>query len=51
MAATGTRPSATPKVTEEEPNVTDVRLAMPPSTTPDATGNYPLPVPGITNYL
>ena len=36
---------------EFEPKVADVRLDMDPSTLPDATGNYPLPKPGITNFL
>ncbi len=34
-----------------EPKVADVTLDMDPPTVPDATGNYPLPVPGITTYL
>jgi len=36
---------------EFEPKIADVRLDMPPATKPDATGNYPLPVPGVTKYL
>jgi len=36
---------------EFEPKVADVRLDMPPPTTPDQTGNYPLPVPGQTRYF
>ncbi len=36
---------------EFEPKLADVRLDMPPSTQPDATGNYPLPVPGFTDYF
>jgi myo-inositol 2-dehydrogenase/D-chiro-inositol 1-dehydrogenase len=36
---------------EFEPKLADVRLDMPPSITPDATGNYPLPKPGLTDYL
>jgi predicted dehydrogenase len=35
---------------EFEPKLADVRLDMPPSTKPDATGNYPLPIPGVTKY-
>ncbi|NLY00730.1 MAG: Gfo/Idh/MocA family oxidoreductase [Rhodopirellula sp.] len=33
---------------EFEPKLADVRLDMEPPTRPDATGNYPLPVPGLT---
>ena len=36
---------------EFEPKLADVRLDMTPPTKPDATGNYPLPMPGFTNYL
>jgi hypothetical protein len=39
---------------EFEPKVADVRLGMEAPTKPDkpdATGNYPLPVPGLTEYL
>ncbi len=36
---------------EFEPKVADVRLDMSPPTKPDAQGNYPLPVPGQTNYF
>ena len=36
---------------EFEPKLADVRLDMPASTKPDATGNYPLPVPGISKYF
>ena len=36
---------------EFEPKVADVRLDMDPATEPDATGNYPLPIPGMTKYL
>jgi len=36
---------------EFEPKLSDVRLDMPAPTRPDATGNYPLPVPGVTKYL
>jgi predicted dehydrogenase len=36
---------------EFAPKLADVRLDMPPSTKPDATGNYPLPKPGITDYF
>jgi len=36
---------------EFEPKLSDVRLDMPPPTTPDATGNYPLPKPGFTKYF
>lgn len=34
-----------------EPRIADVRLDMEPPTRPDASGNYPLPIPGITKYL
>jgi len=36
---------------EFEPKLADVRLDMDPPVKPDATGNYPLPVPGITRYF
>ena len=36
---------------EFEPKLADVRLDMEPPTKPDATGNYPLPIPGLTKYL
>ena len=36
---------------EFEPNVADVTLDMAPSTLPDETGNYPLPLPGMTKLL
>ncbi len=36
---------------EFEPKIADVRLDMEASTKPDATGNYPLPVPGLTDYF
>jgi predicted dehydrogenase len=36
---------------EFEPKLADVRLDMPAPTEPDQTGNYPLPVPGFTNYF
>jgi len=36
---------------EFAPKLADVRLDMPPPTKPDATGNYPLPKPGITDYF
>jgi predicted dehydrogenase len=36
---------------EFTPKLADVRLDMPPPTKPDAQGNYPLPVPGKTNYF
>jgi predicted dehydrogenase len=36
---------------EFEPKLADVRLDMEAPTQPDATGNYPLPKPGITSYL
>jgi myo-inositol 2-dehydrogenase / D-chiro-inositol 1-dehydrogenase len=36
---------------EFAPKLADVRLNMPPSIKPDATGNYPLPKPGITDYF
>lgn len=35
---------------EFEPKLADVRLDMPPSIVPDATGNYPLPRPGLTTF-
>ena len=36
---------------EFEPKLADVRLDMEAPVKPDATGNYPLPKPGFTNYL
>ncbi len=36
---------------EFEPKVADVRLDMAPPVKADATGNYPLPIPGITKYF
>ena len=36
---------------EFEPKLADVRLDMEAPTKLDATGNYPLPVPGVTKYL
>jgi len=36
---------------EFEPKLADVRLDMPAPTKPDATGNYPLPVPGFAKYF
>jgi myo-inositol 2-dehydrogenase/D-chiro-inositol 1-dehydrogenase len=36
---------------EFEPKLADVRLDMDIALKPDATGNYPLPKPGFTNYL
>jgi predicted dehydrogenase len=36
---------------EFEPKLADVRLDMDAPTKPDATGNYPLPVPGVTKYI
>ncbi len=36
---------------EYEPKLADVRLEMEAPTKPDATGNYPLPIPGVTKYL
>ncbi len=33
------------------PKVDDVRLDMEPPTRPDETGNYPLPIPGITRFF
>ncbi len=36
---------------EFEPKIANVRLDMEAPTKPDATGNYPLPVPGITKLL
>lgn len=36
---------------EFEPKLADVRLDVPASTKPDATGNYPLPKPGFTDYF
>lgn len=36
---------------EFEPKLADVRLDMEAPVKPDATGNYPLPVPGVTKYF
>jgi len=36
---------------EFEPKIADVRLDMQATTLPDDTGNYPLPLPGITKLL
>jgi hypothetical protein len=36
---------------EFQPKLADVALDMDPPTRPDATGNYPLPVPGVTSYF
>ena len=36
---------------EFEPKVADVRLEMDAPVVPDQTGNYPLPKPGLTQYL
>ncbi len=36
---------------EFEPKIADVRLDMNPPTEADATGNYPLPIPGVTKYF
>lgn len=36
---------------EFEPKLADVRLEMEAPVKPDATGNYPLPKPGFTNYF
>ncbi len=36
---------------EFEPKLADVRLDMEPPVKPDATGNYPLPKPGLTRYI
>jgi hypothetical protein len=36
---------------EFEPKIADVRLDMEPPTEPDESGNYPLPLPGITTFL
>jgi myo-inositol 2-dehydrogenase / D-chiro-inositol 1-dehydrogenase len=36
---------------EFAPKLADVRLDMPSSIKPDAAGNYPLPIPGITDYF
>lgn len=36
---------------EFEPKIADVRLDMDAPTKPDATGNYRLPVPGLTKYF
>ncbi|HUT89183.1 MAG TPA: Gfo/Idh/MocA family oxidoreductase [Thermoguttaceae bacterium] len=36
---------------EFEPKLADVTLDMDPPTRPDETGNYPLPLPGITSYF
>jgi len=35
---------------EFEPKLADVRLDMDPPTKPDASGNYPLPMPGFTKF-
>ena len=36
---------------EFEPKLAEVTLDMNPPTVPDETGNYPLPLPGITSYF
>jgi myo-inositol 2-dehydrogenase / D-chiro-inositol 1-dehydrogenase len=36
---------------EFEPKLADVRVDMPPPTKADAAGNYPLPIPGVTDFL
>jgi len=36
---------------EFEPKIADATTEMAPPTEPDATGNYPLPIPGITKLL
>ncbi len=36
---------------EFEPKLADVRLDMDAPIKPDASGNYPLPVPGVTKYF
>jgi predicted dehydrogenase len=36
---------------EFEPKLADVRLDMDAPVKPDASGNYPLPVPGLTKYF
>jgi predicted dehydrogenase len=36
---------------EFEPKLADVRLDMESPIKPDASGNYPLPVPGVTKYF
>jgi myo-inositol 2-dehydrogenase / D-chiro-inositol 1-dehydrogenase len=36
---------------EFEPKLADVRLDMDAPAKPDASGNYPLPVPGVTKYF
>ncbi|OHB83002.1 MAG: hypothetical protein A2V98_06245 [Planctomycetes bacterium RBG_16_64_12] len=36
---------------EFEPKLADVRLDMEAPTKPEASGNYPLPIPGLTKYL
>ena len=36
---------------EFEPKVDEVRLDMEPPIRPDPSGNYPLPVPGVTKYI
>jgi hypothetical protein len=36
---------------EFEPKIADVKEGMPAPVQPDATGNYPLPKPGITKYF
>ena len=36
---------------EFEPKVEEVTLRMEPPTLPDESGNYPLPIPGVTRFL
>ena len=36
---------------EFEPTLADVSLDMEPPVRPDANGNYPLPVPGVTEFF
>ena len=36
---------------EFEPKLAEVRLDVAAPTAPDPQGNYPLPIPGITEYL
>ena len=36
---------------EFEPKLADVRLDAEAPTLPDAQGNYPLPIPGLTEFL